>query len=57
MAYLVAVDESHAGECAFRRTLELAKPDQKVFVLCVVPDESTLLLGIEGEGMAFVGLE
>ncbi len=45
MSYLVAVDESHAAECAFRRTLELAKPDKKIFVLCVVPDESTMLLG------------
>jgi hypothetical protein len=56
MAYLVAVDESNAAECAFRRTLELAKKDEKVFVLCVVPDDLSLL-GIEGEGMAFVGVE
>jgi nucleotide-binding universal stress UspA family protein len=57
MAFLVAVDETRAAECAFRRTLELAKRDDKIYVLCVVPDESTALLGVEGEGLAFIGME
>ncbi len=57
MAYLVAVDDSHAAECAFRRALELAKGDTRIFVLCVAPDPSDALLAIEGDGMAFAAVE